>query len=166
MSLNYCSKSFHTSEVLLQPRLWQIVLVLAILAMVDFVDVPPVDCLPKAFSPLRSVELRGSINDWMMLSSIRFKFRSMKMDYSSWLSVLLLTVACPHERRGGWRLWATPSPKGRGGVREVALAIPMIVGESGGHGGGATTAESGASAWWSAERGFKLASVKCGGALP
>jgi hypothetical protein len=117
MSLNNCSKSFHTLEVLLRPRLWHIVSVLAVLAVaVDGVAAVPVPIsASKAFSRPVELKVRGSANDWLVLLSIRFEFPSIEMVYdSSWPSVA--AGAGTHGRKGGRGGRETPCPGGRGGA--------------------------------------------------
>jgi hypothetical protein len=140
MSLKNCSKSFHTSEVLLRPRLWHIVSVLAVLTVaVDGVAAVPPISASKAFSQSVEVKVRGSVNDWLVLLSIRFEFPSIEMvDDSSWPSVA--AGARTHGRKGGRGGRETPCPGGRGGAGEAAPAVPVTVGGPGGRGGGATAA--------------------------
>jgi hypothetical protein len=125
ISLNNCSKSFHTSEVLLRPCLWHIVSVLAVLAVaVDGVAAVPPISASKAFS--RSVELKvkGSTNDWLVLLSIRFEFPSIEMvDGSSWSSVA--AGAGTHGRKGGWGGRETPCRGGRGGAGGLLRPSPQ-----------------------------------------
>jgi hypothetical protein len=126
--------------VLLRPRLWHIVSVLAVLVVV--VDVVAAVLVPhvaasKALS--RSVELkvRGSAYVWLVLLSIRFEFPSIEMvDDSSWSSVA--AGAGTHRRKGGRGESETPCPRGRRGAWGAASAVSATVGGSGGHGGGAT----------------------------
>jgi hypothetical protein len=142
MSLNNCSKSFHTSEVLLRPRLWHIVSVLAVLAVaVDGVAAVPVPVsASKAISRPVELKVRGSAtaNDWLLLLSIRFEFPSIEMVAdSSWP---LVAGAGTHGRKGGRGGRETPCPGGQGGAGGSTPAVPVAVGGPGGHGGGATVA--------------------------
>jgi hypothetical protein len=119
MSLNNCSKSFHTSEVLLRPRLWHIVFVLVVLAVaVDGVAAVPVPVsASKAISRPVELKVRGSAmaNDWLLLLSIRFEFPSIEMVAdSSWPSVA--AAGGTHGRKGGRGGRETPYPGGRGGA--------------------------------------------------
>jgi hypothetical protein len=124
MSLNNCSKSFHTSEVLLRPRLWHIVSVLAVLAVAIAVDgvaaVPVPVSASKAISRPVELKVRGSAtaNDWLLLLSIRFEFPSIEMVAdSSWPLVLSVAAAAgTHGRTGGRGGRETPCPGGRGGA--------------------------------------------------
>jgi hypothetical protein len=122
MSLNNCSKSFHTSEVLLRPRLWHIVSVLAVLAVVVAVDgvaaVPVPVSASKAISRPVELKVRGSAteNDWLLLLSIRFEFPSIEMVADSSWSSIAAAGAGTHGRKGGRGGRETPCPGGRGGA--------------------------------------------------
>jgi hypothetical protein len=128
MSLNNCSKSFHTSEVLLRPCLWHIVSVLAVLAVAVAVDgvaaVPVPVSTSKAISRPVELKVRGSAtaNDWLLLLSIRFEFPSIEMVAdSSWPSV---AAAGTHRHKGGRGGRETPCPGGQGGAGGLLRPSP------------------------------------------